>query len=48
MYYIKVYNKETSKSWTEEFTSYYYFRKRVIKLGYSKKLLIIERSNLED
>ena len=48
MYYIKIYNKETGKTWTEEFTSYYEFRKRVNKLKYSKKLLIRERSNFEE
>ena len=48
MYYIEILDLSTNKRWTEEFTSYYIFRKRVIKLGYSKKLMIISRSNLED
>lgn len=46
MYFINIYDKSTSKSWREEFDSYYMFRKRVIKLGYSKKLVITSRSNL--
>lgn len=47
MYYIKVYDRETNEKWLEEFYSYYFFRRRVIKLSYSKKLIILERSNFE-
>lgn len=46
MLFINVYDNTTGKSWKEEFNSYYFFRKRVIKLGYSKKLQVISRSNL--
>lgn len=48
MYFINIYDKTTNKSWQEVFYSYYSFRKRVIKLKYSKKLKVISRSNLED
>lgn len=48
MYYIDIYDNSTKKSWREEFDSYFNFRKRVIKLKYSKKLVIISRSNLVD
>ena len=46
MYFIRIYNSETNKSWKEEFDSYYLFSKRVTKLKYSKKLVITSRSNL--
>lgn len=48
MYYINITDLETSKSWKEEFDSYYFFRKRVIKLKYSKKLVVTSRSALVD
>lgn len=48
MYYIEIYDKENDKSWHEEFDSYYLFRKRVIKLKHSKKLIMIARSLLEN
>ena len=47
MYYIKILDTTTNRSWKEEFDSYYLFRKRVIKLKYSNKLIIISRSLLE-
>lgn len=47
MYFINIYDKTTDKSWKEEFESYYFFRKRVTKLKYSKKLIVLSRSNLE-
>lgn len=48
MYFINITDNTTNKSWKEEFNSYYLFRKRVIKLGYSKKLRITSRSTLID
>ena len=48
MYFINVYDKETEKTWKEEFTSYYLFKKRVIKLKHSKKLVMISRSLVLD
>lgn len=48
MYFINIYDKTTDKSWIEEFDSYYLFRKRVIKLKYSKKLIITSRSSLSE
>lgn len=46
MLFINIYDKSTGKSWREEFDSYYFFRKRVIKLEHSKKLFVTSRSNL--
>ena len=46
MYFINIYDKSRGKSWKEEFDSYYFFRKRVTKLKYSKKLVITSRSAL--
>lgn len=48
MYYIEIYCYETEKSWIEKFDSYYLFRKRVIKLEHSKRLVILSRSLLEN
>ena len=48
MYYINITDLETSKSWKEEFDSYYFFRKRIMKLKYSKKLVVTSRSALID
>lgn len=48
MYYIIVMDLTTGREWKEEFDSYYFFRKRVIKLKYSKKLIILERSRMVD
>lgn len=47
MYFINITDNTTQKSWCENYDSYYLFRKRVIKLKYSKKLAITSRSNLE-
>ena len=46
MYFINIYDKTTNKSWKEEFDSYYFFRKRVTKLKYSKKLVVTSKSNI--
>jgi hypothetical protein len=48
VFYINIYDNSTSKSWKEEFESYYLFKKRVNKLKYSKKLQVTSRSNLLD
>ena len=48
MYEINIYDISKDKSWKETFDSYYLFRKRVIKLKYSKKLKILSSSNLVD
>ena len=45
-YFINIYDKTTNRSWKEEFESYYFFRKRVTKLKYSKKLVVTSRSAL--
>lgn len=44
MYYIKVYDYKSEKTWIEKFDSYYKFRKRVIKLSYTRKLVILSIS----
>lgn len=44
MYFINIYDKSTNKNWKEEFDSEYFFRKRLTKLKYSKKLIITSRS----
>ena len=48
MYFINVFDKVTEKSWRELFDSYHLFRKRVVKLKYSKKLVITSRSCFVD
>jgi hypothetical protein len=48
MYEINIYDISTDKYWKETFDSYYLFRKRVVKLKYSRKLMITSRSNLID
>lgn len=48
MYFIKIYDKENDKSWQENFDSYYLFRRRYIKLKYSKKLVMTSYSNSID
>lgn len=48
MFYIKILDTTTDNIWKEEFDSYYLFRKRVMKLKHSKKLMVISRSNLYD
>ena len=47
MYEINIYDKTTKKEWTEYFDSYYLFKKRCIKLKFSKKLVVTSRSNYE-
>lgn len=46
MYYINITDLESNKSWVENYTSYYVFKKRVTKLEHSKKLVVTSRSNL--
>ena len=48
MYFIEIYDYDTEKSWRETYESYYLFRKRVLKLEYSKRLVILSRSLLEE
>ena len=45
-YFINIFDTTTNKTWCEEFDSYYFFRKRVTKLKYSKKLVVTSRSAL--
>lgn len=47
MYFIRILNNETNKSWQEDFWDYEDFRKRYYRLKYSKKLTITSRSLFE-
>ena len=47
-YFINIFDTITNKTWCEEFESYYFFRKRIMKLKYSKKLVVTSRSALID
>ena len=47
-YFINIFDTTTNKTWCEEFESYYFFRKRLTKLKYSKKLVVTSRSTLID
>lgn len=46
MYFIKLYDKTTDKSWEERYEIEYLFRKRLTKLKYSKKLIVTSKSNI--
>jgi len=48
MFEIKILDNTTKKVFTEPYDSYYLFRKRVTKLRYSVKLIILSHSNLID
>ena len=47
-YYIHVLDKITGKQWCEYFDSYYIFRKRYYKLLHSKKLHMLDHSNINE
>lgn len=47
-YIIEIYSYKNGKSWIEKYDNYYLFRKRVIKLRFSKDLVILQRSLLEE
>lgn len=48
MFYINIYDSTTGNTWREDFESYYFFRKRYMKLKHSKKLKMLSSSNLID
>lgn len=48
MYEIKILDNTTKKTFNENYDSYYLFRKRVMKLRYSSKLIMLSHSNLID
>lgn len=48
MFFINIFDKLTKRKWEERFWDYEKFRKRVIKLKYSKILIITSRSLLEE
>lgn len=41
---IDILDTTTNKQWTERYNSYYFFRRRIIKLRHSKKLKILSCS----
>lgn len=43
MYELTIYDKEKDRKWVEYYDSYYLFRKRIIKLRYSKRLIILSQ-----
>lgn len=45
---ITIFDKNTQREWTEYYSSYYLFRKRVNKLKYSNHLIIVSRDNMID
>ena len=48
MYFINIYCKLDKRKWEEKYYDYEAFRKRVIKLRYSKILVVTSRSLLEE
>ena len=48
MFEIKILDNTTKKTFNENYDSYYFFRKRVMKLRHSSKLTMISHSNLVD
>ena len=45
MYYVELLDNKTKKTFTKQFDSYYFFRKFLTKVRYSKKLTILSHSN---
>ena len=43
MYELTIYDKEKNRQWVEYYDSYYLFRKRIIKLRCSKRLIILSQ-----
>lgn len=48
MFEIKILDIVNDKVFAENYDSYYLFRKRITKLRYSVKLIILSHSNLVD
>ena len=48
MFEIKILDIEKDKVFVENYDSYYLFRKRITKLRYSVKLIMLSHSNLID
>lgn len=46
-YFINIYDKTTGNAWREEFENWKDFYKRYCKLKYSKKLMVLSHSNLD-
>lgn len=46
-YFINIYDRTTGNAWREEFENWKDFYKRYCKLKYSKKLMVLSHSNLD-
>ena len=46
-FYMNVYDRTTGNAWREEFENWKDFYKRYCKLKYSKKLMVLSHSNLD-
>ena len=47
-YEIDIYDKQTNRRWTEYYDSYYLYRKRIIKLRYSKRLVVTAQREVNE
>ena len=47
-YKILIQDIKTGRTWEETYDSYYLYRKRCIKLSYSKRLKILSRSEINE
>lgn len=46
-YFINIYDRITGNAWQEKFDTWQNFYKRYCKLKYSKKLMVLSHSNLD-
>lgn len=47
-YLIKIMDKETKRVWEENYDSYYLYKKRLTKLRYSKRLIVISQVEISE
>lgn len=47
-YELVIMDIQTKRTWTEYYDSYYLYRKRIIKLRYSKRLRIISQREQDE
>ena len=47
-YKITILDKLNNRTWEETYDSYYLYRKRCIKLSYSKRLIILSRTETNE
>ena len=48
MFKVEIQDRESGRSWEEEYESYAIYRKRIIKLRHSKKLRLLSHDPLLD